>query len=67
MNYTPLIPVDSTALRAVGYEGGALLVLFWTSDTIYHHPGVPYSLFVNLLNATSKGTFYNQQIRGKYR
>ena len=62
-----LIPVNSSAIRAVGYDGHTLAVLFHTSDSIYEHPGVPYSVFLGLLHAESKGAYYNQHIRGKYR
>jgi hypothetical protein len=40
-----LIPVSSNAIRAVGYNGCTLAVLFHTSDTKYEHPGVPLSVF----------------------
>lgn len=62
-----MIPVNSTAIRAIGYDGYTLFVQFHTSDIIYSHPGVPYSLFVDLVRAETKGTFYNRHIRGRYR
>ena len=62
-----MIAVDSSAIRAIGYADGVLGVLFHTSPTVYMHPGVPYAEYVALMNAESKGTFYNQQIRGKYK
>ena len=62
-----LIPVASSAIRAVGYAGGFLYVVFTTSDTIYPHPGVPYSLYVAFVNAPSMGAFYNKFIRGKFK
>ena len=62
-----LIPVSSTAIRAIGYERGVLGVLFHTSSTVYRHPGVPYSLFVEFMDATSKGTFYKERIWGNYK
>jgi hypothetical protein len=58
--------VNSTALRAVGYDGHTLTVEFHTGR-IYDHPGVPYEIFLGLLHASSKGSFYNQHIRGRYR
>ena len=60
-----LIPVKSSAIRAIGYEGGTLTVEFHTGR-VYDHPNVPYSVFSTFLRATSKGTFYNQNIRGRY-
>lgn len=62
-----LIPVSSSAIRAVGYDGYTLAVLFHTSDTVYTHPGVPYLVYVGLMLAPSKGAYYNAHIRGRYR
>ncbi|MGA2242875.1 MAG: KTSC domain-containing protein [Verrucomicrobiota bacterium] len=62
-----LILVNSSAIRAVGYDGHTLFVLFHTSDTIYSHPGVPYSVYVEFMQASSMGAYYNRHIRGKYR
>jgi hypothetical protein len=59
--------VNSSSIRAVGYEAGTLAVQFHTSATIYFHPGVPYSVYVGLMQAASMGAFYNHFIRGKYR
>jgi hypothetical protein len=66
MNYCPtLIPVDSSAIRAVGYDGSTLTVEFH-NGRIYDHPDVPWSIFEDLLRASSKGAFYNRRIRGRY-
>ena len=62
-----LIYVNSEAIRAVGYEGDTLGVQFTTSDTIYYHPGVPYAVYLEVLQAPSLGAYYNQYIRGRYR
>jgi hypothetical protein len=64
-----LIPVSSSAIRAIGYDSFRmrLAVVFTTSDTVYVHPGVPLSVYLGLMRAPSKGTYYNQHIRGRYR
>lgn len=62
-----LIPVNSSAIRAVGYNGFTLAVQFRTSATVYEHFGVPYSVYVEFLCAESLGAYYNQHIRGKYK
>jgi len=59
--------VNSSSIRAVGYEGNCLFVQFHTSATIYTHPGVPFSVYVAFMNAASMGAFYNCFIRGRYR
>jgi hypothetical protein len=58
--------VDSTAIRAVGYDGHTLTVEFHTGR-IYDHPGVPYSVYRELMNASSMGAYYNRYIRGRYK
>ena len=54
-----LILVNSSAIRAVGYDGSALIVEFHNGRT-YDHPGVPYSVYEGLMQAPSKGAFYNK-------
>jgi hypothetical protein len=61
-----LILVNSSAIRAVGYYGGTLTVEFHTGRTYDHH-GVPYSVYVEFMNASSLGNYYNRRIRGRYR
>jgi hypothetical protein len=66
VEYSALVSVNSSAIRAVGYDGSTLTVLF-VSGRIYDHPGVPYSVYEGLMRASSKGTYYNRYIRGRYR
>ena len=61
-----LIVVNSSAIRAVGYDGHTLTVEFHTGR-IYDHPGVPYAVYAGLMRASSKGWYYNTHIRGRYR
>ena len=61
-----MIPVRSSSIRAVDYAGSHLFVQFHTSDKIYDHPGVPYSVFAEFVNAPSMGEYYNRYIRGRY-
>lgn len=60
-----LTSVNSSAIRAVGYDGHTLTVEFHTGR-IYDHPGVPYSVYAGLMQAGSKCAFYNRHIRGRY-
>ena len=62
-----LILVNSSAIYAVGYDGHNLAVQFTTSDEVYTHHGVPYSVYAGLMQAESMGAFYNRHIRGRYR
>jgi len=61
-----MIPVSSSFIRAIGYDGSTLYVEFATGET-YPHPGVPYYHFEGLLHASSVGAYYNEHIRGKYK
>ena len=61
-----MIRVNSSALNAVGYDGCTLRVEFH-DGRVYDHPGVPESVYGELMNAGSKGTYYNRCIRGRYR
>jgi KTSC domain len=53
--------------------GGKVLTAGYTlsvefhSGRIYDHPGVPESVFHELMDALSKGGYYNQFIRGRFR
>ena len=60
-----LIEVSSSFIEAIGYNGDTLTVLF-SSGRVYDHPGVSYEVYAGLMAADSKGTFYNENIRGKY-
>ncbi len=61
-----LIPVNSEAIRAIGFDGYVLSVEFH-NGRVYDHPGVPESVFYGLISASSIGAYYNRYIRGKYR
>jgi hypothetical protein len=56
-----LILVNSSAIRAVGYDGSTLRVEF-QSGRIYDHHGVPYSVFEGLMRAASKGAYHTRKI-----
>jgi hypothetical protein len=58
--------VNSSSICAVGYDGHTLAVVFHTSSQVYNHPGVPYSVYLGLMQASSMGAYYNRYIRGRY-
>jgi len=62
-----LVPVSSSAIAAVGYDGYMLTVVFRESGRAYDHPRVPYSVYSGLMRASSMGAYYNRFIRGKYK
>ena len=60
--------VESTMLAAVAYdEVSELLQLKFRSQTIYQYFGVPATVHAALLDAPSKGRYFNRIIRGGFR
>lgn len=59
--------VDSTSLSAVGYEPetGTLEIEF-NSGSVYQYFNVPEEIYLNLLEAESKGRFFQTDIRNIY-
>ena len=60
-----MIRVSSSVIHAVGYDGSTLTIEFRSGRT-YDHPHVPYSVYADLMSASSKGAYYNRHIRGRY-
>lgn len=59
------IYVDSSNIEAVGYDNEQLHVWF-TSGGYYIYSDVPRQIFDDLLNASSKGSFLNREVKGVY-
>jgi len=63
-----ITPVESSTLASVGYdESRDLLQLEFRSRALYRYFAVPAVVHEALLAATSKGRYFNQAIRGRYR
>lgn len=60
-----MIPVNSSNLSAVGYEGNTPRILFH-SGWMYDYTGVPEDVYNNLLNASSKGSYHAEYIKNSY-
>jgi hypothetical protein len=61
------IAVESTTLATIGYDDAlSILQLEFRSRTIYRYFGVPATIHHGLLNAPSKGSYFNQVIRGRF-
>jgi hypothetical protein len=63
-----LIRVNSSAMSAVGYDPQTrrMKITFVQGHT-YDFCGVPPHIFDGLLMAPSKGTYYNDHIKDRYR
>ncbi|HMO65110.1 MAG TPA: KTSC domain-containing protein [Verrucomicrobiota bacterium] len=63
----PLIPVNSSNLAAVGYDDfAAILRIRFRNGGIYDYFDVPYSVYLGLMYAPSKGRFHERRIRWAY-
>lgn len=59
--------VESTTLATVAYdEAQELLRLEFRSQAIYQYWGVPALVHQALLSSPSKGSYFNQAIRGRF-
>lgn len=64
----PQASLDSSSLQSVGYsaEPGTLEITF-RSGAIYRYSGVPPHVYQALLDASSKGRYFNAVIRSGFR
>ena len=60
-------PVRSSLIRSIGYDlGSSILEVELLGGSTYDYFDVPYSVFVEFLEADSKGEFFNESIRDVY-
>ena len=57
--------VSSRAIRSVGYRAGTLEIEFVDGD-VYRYFSVPPRVFLELMQAESKGAFFNERIRDRF-
>ena len=59
--------VSSTTLASVAYdEASGLLELEFCSQAVYQYFGVPAEVHAGLLRSSSKGAYFNKEIRDRY-
>ena len=59
--------VESTTMRSVGYDQTEqILELEFQSGAVYHYLEVPLIIYRELLEAESKGRYFNSKIRDTY-
>jgi hypothetical protein len=56
--------VESSVIGAVGYS--RVLEIQFESGRVYQYYDVPQDVFEGMLNAESKGRYFNAHIRGKF-
>lgn len=57
--------VKSVNIKSIGYENNAMYVKL-NSGVLYSYFGVPYSEFLNCLNSTSQGVYFDSNIKNSY-
>ena len=61
-------PVESSSLAAVGYEPKTrVLEIEFLSGAVYRYFDVEAKVHEELMNASSKGRYFNERIRDVYR
>ena len=59
--------VESTTLRSAGHDAQlAVLELQFRNGAVYRYLLVPQKVYRDLRGASSKGGYFNQNIRGRY-
>jgi hypothetical protein len=62
-----VVAVESSTIASVGYDlTQGLLQLEFCSLAIYHYFGVPAGVHEALLEAPSKGSYFNRAVRGRF-
>ena len=60
--------VTSTAISKVKYDAAVskLYIIFHDDATAYEYCRVPESIYRGLINASSKGRYFDQHIKGQF-
>lgn len=60
--------VNSSNIEAVGYheQTGSLLVCFKHSQTLYAYLDVPKTVYDQLMESSSKGSFFAKNVKNNY-
>jgi hypothetical protein len=61
-------PVTSALIRTIGYDlhASILEVELAEAGRVYRYFDVPYSIFEELMEAESKGAYFNEYVRDMY-
>ena len=60
-------PLQSTSLAGAGYDPAArLLQIEFRNRAVYLYIGVPGAVYDGLLGASSKGSYFNREIRNRF-
>ena len=60
--------MPSTVISTISYDKGqAILKIIFVSGMVYNYENVPEEIYNGLLSSASKGIFFNQYIKGKFK
>lgn len=60
-------PIISNSIVNIGYDPNKLtLAIEFSEGGIYHYYNVPVSVYLNFVNANSRGRFFNHHIKPYY-
>lgn len=62
-----MLPVQSSNIRAIGYDESTKTLAVQFANGIYHYAGIDPELFQSLTAADSKGKFFQQNIRPHFK
>lgn len=57
--------VSSSDIASIGYNKGTLHILF-NSGGLYEYTSVPEAVYNALMSASSKGSYFHANIKGRY-
>lgn len=58
------VPVESSNIHSVYFDNG--LFVKFHGGAVYHYKDVPQELFLDMMEATSKGKFFNAHIKSSF-
>ena len=68
MSYSQrLYTLDSSVLKSAAYSTDETLQLEFRTGPVYRYFRVPPTIFQKLMTATSKGAYFNRNIRNSFR
>lgn len=60
-------PVSSSNIASIGYDPQSqTLEIEFHPGSVYQYYGVPQSLYQGLMGASSHGSYFSQNIKGRY-
>jgi hypothetical protein len=60
-------PVTSSNISSIGYDADSqILEIEFNNGSVYEYSGVPEGEHAGLMNADSKGTYFNANIKKRY-